>query len=85
MLEAANAHPRVLRDPAPAVVLKGFGDNGIDLVLYVWILDPESGKGNLQSEIYLALWKSFNANGIQIPYPQREIRILDGNETHEKS
>ncbi len=84
MLEAANAHPRVLRDPAPAAVLKGFGDSGIDLTLYVWILDPESGKGNLQSEIYLALRKRFNANGIQIPYPQREIRILDSAGTGEK-
>jgi small-conductance mechanosensitive channel len=84
MLEAANAHPRVLRDPASAAVLKGFGDSGIDLALYVWILDPESGKGNLQSEIYLALRKSFNANGIQIPYPQREIRILDSAATEEK-
>jgi small-conductance mechanosensitive channel len=77
MLEAATAHPRVLRDPAPAAVLKGFGDSGINLALFVWIMDPESGKGNLQSDIYLALWKSFNANGIQIPYPQREIRILN--------
>ena len=83
MLEAARDHPRVLSDPAPAAVLKGFGDNGIDLALYMWILDPEAGKGNLQSDIYRSLWKSFNASGIQIPYPQREIRILNYPQTDE--
>jgi small-conductance mechanosensitive channel len=85
MLEAATAQPRVLRDPAPAAVLKAFGDSGIDLALYVWIADPESGKWNLQSDIYLALWKSFNANGIQIPYPQREVRILNSPGANEQS
>ena len=85
MLEAAKGHPRVLSDPAPAAILKGFGDNGIDLALYMWILDPEAGKGNLQSDIYRSLWKSFNANGIQIPYPQREIRILNSPQPDEAS
>jgi len=51
----------------------------------VWILDPESGKGNLQSDIYRAVWKSFSANGIRIPYPQREIRILGSAQAGEDS
>jgi small-conductance mechanosensitive channel len=76
MLEAARAHPRVLRDPAPAALLKTFADSGIDLELYVWVTDPEAGTGNLRSDLYLALWKSFDASNIVIPYPQREVRIL---------
>jgi len=76
MLEAARGNPRVLLDPAPAALLKAFADSGINLELYVWVSDPELGTGNLRSDLYLALWKSFNANNISIPFPQREIRVL---------
>jgi small-conductance mechanosensitive channel len=76
MLEAAGGHARVLRNPAPAALLKGFADSGIDLELYVWVGDPETGTGNLRSDLYRAIWKGFNANDIAIPFPQREIRIL---------
>jgi small-conductance mechanosensitive channel len=73
---AAQEHPRVLDDPKPGAFVKGFGDNGIDLELAVWIIDPEQGQGPLRSELYLAIWKGFQNNGIQIPYPQREVRML---------
>ena len=76
MLEAARGHTRVLRNPAPAALLKGFGDSGINLELYVWVADPEAGTGNLRSDIYRAIWKGFNANDIAIPFPQRDVRIL---------
>ncbi len=76
MLEAAGGHPRVLRNPAPGALLKGFADSGVDLELYVWVADPETGTGNLRSDMYRAIWKSFNASNIAIPFPQREIRIL---------
>ena len=48
----------------PRALLKGFADSGIDLELYVWVADPEAGTGNLRSDIYRAIWKSFNANNI---------------------
>jgi small-conductance mechanosensitive channel len=76
MLEVARGHPRVLHEPAPAALLKTFADSGINLELYVWVADPEAGTGDLRSDLYLVLWKSFNANNIVIPYPQREVRIL---------
>ena len=78
MLEAAYSHPRVLKDPAPTALLTAFGDNGINLELLVWIEDPEHGKLNLNSDLNLALYKSFRANNIEIPYPQRDIRIVGG-------
>jgi small-conductance mechanosensitive channel len=78
MLEAASGHARVLRDPAPAALLKSFGDSGVNLELYVWVGDPEAGTGNLRSDLYRTVWKGFNANGIAIPFPQREVRILQG-------
>jgi small-conductance mechanosensitive channel len=44
----------------------------------VWIDDPENGKGNLRSELNLEIWKAFQAHGIEIPFPQREVRIVSG-------
>ena len=78
MLEAASNHPRVLKDPAPTSLLTSFGDNGINLELMAWIEDPERGKLNLNSDLNLALYESFRANDIEIPFPQRDIRLVGG-------
>lgn len=72
----AKRHPRVMLTPEPVVLVKGFGENGIDLLLSIWIPDPEEGSASLQSEIYLEIWRAFQENHISIPYPQREVRIL---------
>ena len=77
MQAIAENHPRVLVEPAPVVQIKGFGESGIDLMLSIWIPDPEEGSAALQSEIYLQVWQAFKTNNISIPFPQREVRILN--------
>lgn len=76
MAEAAARQPRVLPEPAPKVFLTQFGDSAINLELGFWIADPEEGKLNVVSEINLALWRVFKENGINIPFPQRDVRIV---------
>jgi len=76
MRETAVKHPRVIQDPAPSAYILAFGESGIDLNLNCWIIDPEEGSANLKSAIYLEIWRAFQASGIVIPYPQREIRVL---------
>jgi len=78
MMDAANGHARVIQDPQPVALLKEFADSGINLELFVWIDDPEKGKGNLRSELNLEIWRAFQANRIEIPFPQREVRIVSG-------
>jgi small-conductance mechanosensitive channel len=78
MRQAAENHPRVLKEPEPKTFLKAFGDNGIELELAVWIIDPEEGQLNLRSELNLEIWRRFRAAGIEIPFPQRDIRIVSG-------
>jgi small-conductance mechanosensitive channel len=73
--ECAIAHPRVVADPEPAAQLGGFGVDGFDLELYFWIADPENGQGNVRSDVARQVWKAFVTAEIQIPFPQREIRI----------
>ncbi|HTT41241.1 MAG TPA: mechanosensitive ion channel domain-containing protein [Burkholderiales bacterium] len=76
MEQAARTHRRVIADPAPVAVLKSFGESGIELAMYVWIADPEAGKGNLTSDLYRDIWKRFNDAGVEVPFPRREVRIL---------
>jgi small-conductance mechanosensitive channel len=76
VLDAVKHHPRVLDTPEPAVLVKGFGESGIDLILSVWIPDPEEGSATLQSAIYLDVWRAFQQKNISIPYPQHEVRIV---------
>jgi small-conductance mechanosensitive channel len=78
MEEAARKHPRVLADPPPKAFLARFADSGIELELGVWIGDPEIGTLGIRSELNLAIWRAFQEAGIEIPYPQREVRILPG-------
>jgi small-conductance mechanosensitive channel len=77
MRDAAESHSRVLLTPAPTSAIKAFADSGVDMTLSVWIADPENGQLVLKSEIFLAIWKLFKANNISIPFPQREIKILN--------
>jgi small-conductance mechanosensitive channel len=79
LIEATIDKPRVLKTPEPAARLIGFGDNGIDLELRIWINDPESGVANVVSDVNLSIWKSFKENNISIPFPQRDVRIISGS------
>lgn len=79
ILKAAMDVPRVLKDPVPTCHLKGFGDSSVDFVLYCWITDPENGMMNVKSEINFKIWDIFKENGIQIPFPQRDVHIKSGD------
>lgn len=76
LVEAARAQPRVLADPPPKAFVARFADSGIDLELGFWIADPAEGTMQIRSDIHLAIWKAFKAAGIEIPFPQREVRLL---------
>ncbi|CAN5270798.1 mechanosensitive ion channel [soil metagenome] len=73
--QAAASITRVLTDPPPAGRLIGFGDNGIDLELRIWIMDPQAGVVNVRSDVNRAIWRLFKENGITIPFPQRDLHV----------
>ena len=59
----------------PVCHITGFGDSSVDYVLRFWI-DPTKGLTNIRGNVYLALWDAFKAEGISLPFPQREVRLL---------
>jgi len=75
-VEAALGVPRVLHSKPPVCHVVGFGDSSVDYILRFWIRDPTQGLTNIRGDVFLALWDAFKANGITIPFPQREVRIL---------
>jgi small-conductance mechanosensitive channel len=68
-----------MKDPAPHALVLALADSGIELEVGFWIDDPEKGRQNLNSEIIVWILGEFAARGIQIPFPQREVRMLAPN------
>ena len=75
---AAQTVDRVLSTPAPVCHITGFGDSSVDYILRFWIDNPTAGLTNIRGNVFLALWDAFKDNGINIPFPQREVTVLGG-------
>lgn len=78
-IEAAMSIPRVDADRRPVCWLTEFGESSLNFVLRFWIRDPQQGLTNVRGKVLLALWDTFKANGIEIPFPQREIVVKRGS------
>src|SRR5579885_364837 len=74
-IAAAERTARVLAAPKPVCHITGFGDSAVNLVLRFWIDDPAQGVTNIKGDVYLALWDAFKENGIQFPFPQRDVHL----------
>ena len=75
LVESASAQSRVLADPPPTAFITGLGADGIEMQIGFWIRDPEAGSLPIRSEIARSVLKRFHAEGIEIPAPQRDVRI----------
>lgn len=72
--ETLLASPRVLKTPAPVVGIASLGDSAINLALGPWVAVPDYAPA--QGELYQAVVERFRAAGVEIPFPQREVRLL---------
>lgn len=77
MLVATKGIERILGEPLPAVLVKGFAENGVNLELRFWIADEEHGTGDITSQISIRIWESFKEKGVEFSYPHRDISIVD--------
>jgi small-conductance mechanosensitive channel len=66
---------RILVEPAPRCLLRGFGESSVDLELRFWIDDPQNGVANVTSEALLKIWDALKENSIEIPFPQRDLHL----------
>jgi len=75
LLDIARRQPRVLADPAPGCWIASLGDNGVDVELAAWIADPDQGQAALRGAMLKEILDTFRAEGIEIPFPQRDVRL----------
>lgn len=72
MLELCKKDARILKDPAPDVLFRGFGDNGVHMSTRFWIRDAKDAQ-EMTSEMYQKIKTEFDLHGIEIPYPRRQL------------
>ena len=80
LLEVGAENPDVLKDPPPNFRLTEFGDDGIHFELLVWTNTLTHRRGKFISDLNVAIVNKFNANGITIPFPQRDLHLKSGFE-----
>lgn len=81
--EATIGTPRVLEKPEPTVRLMGFGESAVQFEIRFWIEDPEDGVNGVRSDVYKRVWRAFQQHGIEMPFPQREIRLKNAKQFEE--
>ena len=81
LIEAALANPHVLKVPKPVALLKDFGDSSLNLELHVWLSDVNKNRF-AQNEILREILRRFGEAGIEIPFPQRDVRLQHPEDAH---
>ncbi len=74
LLEIAQAHPKVLKNPEPFVIFSNFGESSLDFELRFFLADV-ADRQEISTEIRFSIVEAFEARGIEIPFPQRDLNI----------
>lgn len=64
----------IMKNPAPRLFFMGFGDSSLDFVLFVYV-DNLEDRWNAAHELHMEINEAFAKEGIEIPFPQRDIHI----------
>jgi len=78
LLSVADEESLVLEQPTPRVRVRGFGDSAVDVELLCWIRDPVL-RGRASHLLNKGVYAAFAEAGIGIPFPQREIHVVEGD------
>jgi len=70
----AKSSDNVCKDPSPRVRFREFGASGLKFQLLAWIEKPEL-RGRVVDELSTEIYNTFNAQNIEIPFPQRTVHI----------
>jgi len=73
--EVLALNPRVLKDPAPVVGVSVLAGSAIQIAVKPWVNVPDYGP--VSGEVNKAIVEEFRARAIAIPFPQREVRLLN--------
>ncbi len=77
------SHPQVISgddipiEERPDAEIAGFGDSGVDILIEFWMEGIDDGPNRVGADLLLMIWDAFKENDIEIPFPQREVRVLN--------
>ena len=74
MVDVAKNHPEVLDDPPPMAYLVNFGDSSLDMTL-IGRIQRYTDQWRVQEELRVAIYRAFEENGIEIPFPQHVVHL----------
>lgn len=81
--ETVASHPKVLSgddlpvEERPDAEIAGFGESGIDILVEFWMEGIDDGENRVGADLMHMIWNTLKEHNIQIPYPQREVKILN--------
>ncbi|WP_297810570.1 mechanosensitive ion channel domain-containing protein [uncultured Methylophaga sp.] len=81
--EVVASHPQVISgddipiEERPDAEIKGFADSGVDILVEFWMEGIDDGPNRVGADLLLMIWDVLQQHGIEIPFPQREIKILE--------
>ena len=75
LLKVLKAHSKVLKDPAPFVLFKEFSESGLDFMLYFWVDLSTTSSIKVASDMRHHILSLFRQEGVDIPYPQMDVRF----------
>ena len=81
--ETVASHPQVLsgddvpEEERPDAEISGFGESGIDILIEYWMVGIDDGANRVDADLNMMIWKALKENDMQMPFPQREVRILN--------
>ena len=80
--EVVASHPKVLSGPElpiaerPDAEISSFGDSGVNILVEFWMLGIDDGENRVGADLLLMIWDVLKENAIEIPFPQRDVRIV---------
>ncbi len=86
---AVASHPQVLSGPTvpfeerPDCEIDSFGDSGINMFVEFWMEGIDDGRNRVGGDLLLIILETLRDNDIEIPFPQRDIRVVANSEIHE--
>ncbi|WKN30254.1 mechanosensitive ion channel [Porifericola rhodea] len=78
LMEVMNENEGVLKNPPPDVWFDDFGDSYLNFHLMVWTIKYVQRPNLLKSQLYYAIFAKFKQHNIEIPFPQRDLHLKDG-------
>ena len=81
--ETVSEHPQVISgddipfEERPDCEIDSFGDSGVNMFVEFWMEGVDDGKNRVGGDLLLIVFETLREHGIEIPFPQREVRVIN--------